>query len=943
MFESHTKGIMLHVPFLRGIILAALLLPLTLHAQTSTLTGRVIDATTGETLIGANVLVLGAGKGSVTNLDGVYTIKDLSAGSIDLQVSYVSYTKKIIRAVTLVAGRVTTINVELEPESFEMAEVVVEAEAVRNSEGALLALRKRAAAVSDAISEEQIRKAGDSDAADAVKRVTGVSVVGGKYTYVRGLGERYSNTQLNDVPIPSPEPEKKVVPFDLFPSNMIQNLITAKTFTPDQPGNFSGGSVRINTREFPSSFTMSAGLSTGFNTVAAAASLPTYAGGATDFLAMDDGTRRLPAGVPAMPPSSRPTNAQSAQLLSLFGNDWSTATRQAPPTMGANVSVGDQIELGSMPLGYLASLSYSAESSYREKQERYPTQEIDAQTGRASLKDDYMVRQGTSSVLWGALMNLAVRPSNLDKVSLKSMYNRSSDDETRLIDGYSAQGSSSGFYRATRMQFVARTIFSSVLAGEHEMPSLLGSRLEWRAAVATAERDEPDNRETVYALEQGSGRAFFPNNFGSGNGRFFSSLADRSYNGAFDWSVPFAQLGEQKSRVKVGALVDVRTRSFDARRFLFSNVNAASQYLTPSELFTPEQVAAGNIEFVDATSMNDAYDADENTMAGYAMVDMPLTSSLRLIAGARYEHTSTQVTSFDPFGVTAPADMNAELIDGNLLPAASLVFMVTPNMNLRAAFSRTIARPEFRELAPFRFDDYRTSTYGNAALVQTSILNYDARWEWYPQPGEIIAVSAFYKSFQNPIEKVLYPSANNNFVIPINASDANNVGLEFELRKNLGFLSDAIASLDLGANLTLVQSQIVFNRDDRFAVRAIPGLEYLSADGFANSQRPLEGQSPYVVNLSLSWAASTGTSVMALYNIVGERIREVGTSGYDDTYELPRNQLDLTVSQKVMDALAVKVSMKNLLDEDHVFRMGDIDTQRYSIGRSFAVGLSYSL
>lgn len=910
--------------------------------QTGKLAGVVRDSSNGEILIGANIVLLETTRGTVTNFDGKFEFNDLPAGIYKLQVSYVSYAKKTILRIAVVPDKTTTLDIRLRPEAYEMEEVVVTAEAITDSEASMLALQKKAAGISDAISEERMKKAGDSDAADAIKRVTGVSIVGAKYAYVRGLGERYNATQVNDVPVPSPEPEKKVVPYDLFPSNLIQNMVTEKTFTPDQPGNFSGAMVRITTREFPKSFFVNTSLSSGMNSMLTSG-MPATAQNSLDFMGFDNGKRALPEGIPIALPSNRPTTSESAAFASLFSNDWTPRQTSPMPNLGFSLATGNKFDWDGMPFGYLASLTYSSEQSYRITSERYPTQEIDASTGRPILKDDYIARQGTYSVLWGALLNFAMKPSATDKISLKTMFNRSMDDEARLIDGYSAQGSSSGFYKASRQRFVGRSIFSSVLSGDHEMTEALGSRLEWLGSFSIAERDEPDNRETVYALEQSTGRYFFPNNFGSANGRFFSDLLDYTGTVGADWLMPVSLSSLESLKMKTGFHGERRTRDFSARRFIYGNVRADVQYLPADQLLTAEQVAAGNIDFTDATAPNDKYEASENTYAGYAMFDIAISKALRIVTGARIERVETQVDSYDPYGALIGGSLNARLNTTNVLPALSATYALSESMNLRAAATRTVGRPEFRELAPFRFDDYRTSTYGNAALTSTDITNLDLRWEWYPNPGELISVSAFLKDFVNPIEKVLFPSANNNFVIPINASSARNVGLEFEARKNLGFISGAFESLNAGVNVAIVSSEIRFDPNDEFAVQAIPGLTSLSPAGFANTKRPLEGQSPYIINANLEYTITgLGTAMYAAWHVAGKRIREVGVNGFDDTYELARNVIDITITQPLFTTLSLRVAMKNLLDEDVIYRMGDLDVQRYRMGRSFSLSFSYS-
>ncbi|MBL7961561.1 TonB-dependent receptor, partial [bacterium] len=833
------------------------------------------------------------------------------------------------------AGLTYNLQISLEPEGIMGESIVVEAKADRAAKSALLVQQKKAVVVSDAIGSEQISKTPDKSAGDALKRVTGLTVVGNKYVYVRGLGERYSNAQLNGIEIPSPEPEKKIIPMDIFPSGSIQNITVVKTYNPDMAGDFSGGLVKINTKEFPESLFMTASVSTGFNN-ASFSKIPRYKGSGTDFLGFDDGTRQRP-NIPKFN-GSTPDNLK-AQYNSRFQNIWMPANSQVSNNSGFSFSVGNSLGENSN-IGFLGSLTYSSDFNSRNEREYFPIAD-----GVPAY--DYKTAKGNYGVLWGALLDLNVKINANNKIGLKTVYNIQSDDEASTTSGYK-NGSSGGEVRFTRLRYQQRKLFSSQLLGEHQINDLLKSKVDWHLAFSQADRNEPDTRQTSYVLNETLNRY---DAFGSSNNsRFFSDLTDKEINTGVDWSIPFEVI--KNSKIKLGSLVRIKDRNFNAYRYAYSNFADAVRGEQPEDLFSSENIINGLVDFEDNTQANDTYTANENTVAGYVMGDFPVDKKWRLIGGIRYENAQTELHSIDPVSGAENKSLSPKYTNRDFFPALNVVYALSERMNIRLGYSKTISRPQFRELAPFRYDDYRRSTYGNPFLKSSHIQNYDLRWEFFPNSGELVAASFFYKSFENPIERFLLPNPGSQAgdPVPVNGGNASNIGIELDLRASLVHVSEALKDFSITANMSLIRSRLTQKNAIEVYTLGSNDPTLFSPDFVANKKRPMQGQSPYVVNIGLNYAnAVSRTDVNLSYNVFGERIAEIstklndaqGNKIYDDVYEQPFHQLDLTVGQKITKNIKLKANWKNMLNQTVQFKMSEFVTNEYKPGMSFSTSVTY--
>ena len=936
----------------------AFCLPSSLTAQgRGTLAGVVTDGTTGDPIPGVTVLVISSaqtGVGAATDPDGKFLINGIVPGTYDIAVSALTYQGDTLRGVRVEEGKQADVKVALFEDQAGVEDkgvVKLGRRSNKTTEGALN-LRRDALQVTEVTSAQEITASGASNAGDAVQRQTGVTIVGGKNVVVRGVPERYSSTQLNGVNLPSPEPEKKTVPFDLFPAGMIDNITTIKTFTPDNPGDFAGALVKIETKDFPKHFIFNLGVGGGMNSETQGADGLDYAGGGTDWLGLDDGTRAMPEGTD---PGRRFTAADQAALLGRFDNSvWRPETGSLPINNSFNLTLGNSFG-SSTPVGVLFSASYSANSSFKEGVERQPLLALDG-NGAHELRYDYLTRESERSVLWGSLLNLSVGLGDESTIGFKGVMNHSADDEALLVTG-DYNSSTTGQIRRTQLRFTERTIAGAQILGEHRTDLISrDSKIEWRAAISQADRSEPDNRQTAYLRDNENEPYRYSASFGSGNGRFYSDLQDIETNIGFDWTAPlyFGDDLQTDTRLKFGSTARLRSREFTARRFLFGPgdmFDADVLAEDPESLFTPENVANGFISFDDATLGNDKYNADERIVAGYVMVETPVTDRFRFIGGARVEWWDMELVPFNLITNAAQTNLTAEQSVVDILPSVNLIYNLAKDMNLRGAFSQTLARPEFRELAPFRFDDYKLSTFGNPGLERTRIMNYDLRWEWYTRPGELLSISGFYKNFTNPIEQFYLLGGSDIQVEPVNASGANTFGVELEARKGLDQIADFLANFSFGLNLTLVKSTVTFDEDDPVTIYNGFGLSETPVSALTNLERPLQGQSPYVINSLIGYNNSDwGTDATLLFNVFGERLAVVGTNNYPDIYEQPQPTLDFTLQQKLPAGLKLSLKAKNILDTETRFTQeftGEnaevIETERYFSGRSLSVGISFSL
>ncbi|WP_438022324.1 TonB-dependent receptor domain-containing protein [Sorangium sp. So ce233] len=896
--------------------------------------GIVTDSATKEPVFDAQVSVIGTKLKVIADLDGRYRL-ELPPGSYQLRVWYEAYKPQRVQDVRVTAGQVVQVDVGLDPDQQVEEVVEVEFEPERASVAAQLLLRKNAAHVGDAVGAKEIAKTPDRNAAEAAKRIVGATVVDGKYVYVRGLGDRYTNALLNGAPLPSPEPDRQAVPLDLFPSLVLSDITVVKTFTPDIPGDFAGGSVQINTRELPTSFLFQASVSLAANTQSTFRDRLTYDGSSTDWLGIDDGTRALPKEIPEHKVARgirRPDGTLiTRDDIAVYGRaiNSSMATRRSftPPNGSGSVVVGDTLKLrGEQRLGYLATLSYGRKFAPRVD-EISRTYALDP-TSESGLRQtsESKVESIRDQVSWGSFASVTYTPDRDHKVMLTGLHSRSSDDVA--LQSRDVGEESGAVYRDTLQRFVSRALTLGQLSGEHRIAALGNGTLDWKASISQATSDEPDARENVYARDDTSGAWSWDDGTLSGS-HVFLDLADTNYGGQLSYALPLVR-GDAPTRLKLGGLVNFRTREFDARRFRFKALRRDDTTVLrqePGPLFSDENI--GTIFELEETTRNtDDYTAGTDLYAGYVMTDTHITRWLRAILGARIE---ASMLSMD---VPKDPERNVDNDEVDLLPAASLVFKTSPKSNLRFSVTRTLARPQLIELSPALSQPGYSAreVEGNPELERTRVVNGDLRFELFPTAGEVMAASVFYKRFEDPIEEIIKPNSGKGRLSWTNGDSGYVAGVELEMRKSLDIISPLLREITVLGNVTLATSEVRINPEPEEGGVAIQ----------STATHPLQGQSPFVVNLGLDYSGeSTGTSARLLYNVFGARLRTVGKN-MPDEYEQPRHQIDLTVAQRLGEHVELKLAGENLIDAPVLVTQGKESTEE-NIALKYHVGTTVTL
>ena len=899
-------------------------------APTGRIVGRIIDGDNGQGLTGVGVQVVGTTIGAMSGVDGRYTITAVPAGTVTLAVRRIGYAPKTITGMILQAGKTLEQDVTLAAATLKLATTLVSASSEKGTVSEALNSQRTATGVVNSITAEQIAKSPDANAAQAVTRVSGVTVQDNKYVFVRGLGERYTTSSLNGARVPSPEPEKRVVPLDMFPAGLLQSVTTIKTFTPEQQGDFSGALVDIKTREFPARRSGTISLGSGYEAGATGASLLSAGTVGGESMAMVKSGRELPSLLRYVGNFSgfNLTQGDKNLLVSQFRNSWTPTTSTGTPLMNGSMSFGgnDPILFGHR-LGYLVSGTLSSGTDLKSGQVR-------ALADRGTVKgstietDRFTGQTAQQSVLWGGLANLSTMLGNSTRLSLNGLYNRTADNTARIETGTFSSDETRA--KITRMQYVERSVHSFQLAGDHQFNER--NHLEWFGTVSGVQRSEPDKSEFVQILEQDTPTSTPVYRwFGSGNGgavRTFSQLNENSRELNVKYSYALGAPGHQTT-VKVGGLLRSTDRSADNRAYNISgrNISNAVRELPAEALFDGRYAKSASQVFdIGPLSQGGAYNANDQLSAGFAMAEIPVGSRYRVIAGARYELDHLEVNAQSSLGRA----VDTKKAWGDLLPSLALNVQLNETQQLRFSGSRTLARPEYRELSPIISRDVvgGDDIAGNENLERTNVTNADMRWEFYPNAGELLSVALFAKQFKNPIERVYRASSSARQVVYANADGADNFGVEVEMRKTLGFLGNVFTPFTVFSNVTVMQSQI--------------RLSSIAASSLTNDTRSMVGQAPYVFNTGLSYTTQNGGSTASLqFNRVGERIDVAGESPLPDVVLKSRNVMDFSVRIGLTEALTFRADARNLLDAPYQTQQGTVTREYYRAGRTFQAGFQF--
>ena len=881
--------------------------------------GQVINFADAKPVAGATVFVKGTNARAVTGASGKFQL-DLPEGDYTLSVLHSKYTTEIVRDIKVSAKGTTSQKVSMTPAGLELQDFVVLAPRMAGSIEALIEVRKSSSNVADVLSAEQISKSGDSDAASSLRRVTGLTLVDGKFVYVRGLGERYSNTLLNGVALPSPDPSRRVVPLDLFPVGVLESLMIQKSYSPDRTGEFGGGSILLKTKSFPKKRFFKASLSTEFSSNNSG--FRTYQGGGSDYLGVDDGTRALPAGLSLDRPST------GAPLQS-FKNIHNTEAGNTAPLPGFSLSFGNGHKLRKFRLSYVGSLMYGDKYSTREETKTL----FSLNKGELQEVTTYEKDRFQRTIKTGGLVGFGVGYGKRHQLNTNFLLVRRTTDETAFEEGVSEE-SADEYDRDTQLEWTERQLQSLMFDGEHTLVRNAGIKLKWRSAHSEAQLYQPDSRIYRYK-DSGNGLEFFSFDKTSGYQRRFSQLDESAVDNGASLHFPLPlKLAQKKAELSFGVGEMKKDRESAVRRYSLRYGGADPSTYGVNRTDDLENILrdcfnTDCFQYQDDTRATDNYQANQTVNAYYTNLKLPLGNKLEVQTGVRLEESEQEVSSFALF--TAEAEpIVSRLNTRDVLPGHSLTWKMTEKMQVRAAYSETVSRPDFKELSNtlWKDDERGFEVKGNPDLKAAVIKNMDLRWEWYFARKENISFGLFYKEFESPIEEVFLGDSDPVLTFA-NATRAENTGVEFEFRKYLSFLSRSLNNFSLSGNLSYIDSQI--------------DLSNVTESSLTSDERPLQGQSPYVVNMMLDYDLEKYQSSVSLsYNVFGKRIAQVGTFGLPDIYEQPFHELGLVASKKFDDSYAVKMKLSNLLSEETEFTQGDKTLRTIDKGQAVSLGLSAS-
>lgn len=909
-------------------------------AMAGVVKGKVVDAETGETLPGASV-TYAEGKGISTDVNGMFSL-DIPNGKRRLTVRYIGY--KTVTKDIQVSDGTQDFDISLEADNATLGNVTVTGEVRQDTEAATMREQQQAHISMTSVSEQHIKRTQDKDASEVIRRIPGVSIIDEKYVMVRGLSQRYNNVWMNGAAVPSSEADQRAFSFDIIPSSQISGMKVVKSASPEYPADYTGGFIIVNTKDVPLRNSWNISIGGSLNNETHLKEQLGYAGSPTDFLGFDNGTRGLAHGI-------NTTLNQQGNGYSLLGNglnnDWTVSKMKPVADMSIAASMSQRWHTaGGQTLGLNGSINYSNAYRTLKDVENNMFGAYDVTHDKSNYLRKAMDDQYTNNVRLGALLSLVWLSSDgSQRIEMKHIFNQLGKDRYTYRKGYDAQ---SDYMEQAEYYYQSRTTYNLGLSGKHSLDN--SNLIDWNVGYAYANRNLPDRRRyTVYAQEDGTMEVENLNDIN----REFSFLKENILSAGANWNHDF-DLEGWKPSLKVGAYGEHRSRRYDTRFFTYAWPDGQlPQQMrdldVPTQLLTDRNYGNDGLYLLEQVDWSNNYEAKNTLGSGYLSVLLPFFGNrLEAYGGVRFESFHTELISHTRRQEYSPLSTYYDY--NNLFPSLNLTWHLTKAQQLRLAYGRTTNRPEFRELSTSVYYDFdlASNVQGNHNLRPAYIDNIDMGWEWYPHAGEVLSLSLFYKHFRDPIEWTYTVAGGTDLVYSyMNAEGADNYGVEMDIRKQLDFLH--LPQLSLSLNAAWIHSSVNF------------------PEGSNEQDRPMQGQSPYLVNAGLFYssdAASTGSSkakgwtASLLYNTIGKRIigvgRSVGSGETDvrvpDSYEMPRHQVDINVG-KSFGHFDIRLSVRDVLAQKAQFKQfeqtakGEIQqvTRSYKPGRTFSLTATYKM
>ena len=914
------------------------------------ITGTVIDGDFNEPLPFANILIKETGDGVTSDFDGKYSF-ELEQGMYTLQFSFVGYETKIVTQIQVKGNEFTITDVVLNSIAQGLEEVIVTVEASRNTDASVLEIQRKSASLLDGISAQAFRKIGASDIAGAVKSVPGVSVQGGKYVYVRGLGDRYSKSILNGVDIPGLDPDRNTLQMDLFPTNMLSNVLVIKSARADLPADFTGGVIDIITKDFPSKEEFSVSLNMGYNPdMHFNDNYLTYQGGSTDFLGFDDGSRKNKIANSLLGNAFDPRLNSSESTLNLVNRVSNQFDPQMAPKVsnsgmnfGLGITYGNQFNFeNGNSIGVLGSLSYKNEQTVYEN----------TQDNLYNFSPDKSVLNFEENrIQYGTIGGHNIISSGLFGLTYKTKASKYKFNGLHIQNGESTSGS---FRQLTRfsdfidfnkfnLEYNERSISNAMFSGLHNFDAS-NLKLEWTLSGTLAKVHDKDVRNTTFQDEEG----VFSFQENTQPKRIWRTLDENNLVAKIDFTKKFEFLNSD-AILKFGLFGSLKERDFSIAQFsVSSNYTSESDWDNyggdPNQIFNPNNLIGPNNDkgtFINpqTTIIQDAniFNARQQNIAAYISNEFNFSEKFKSIIGLRLEDYQVFYTGEN--SQLGQVFNNENIISNiNLFPSVNVIYNLKENKNLRLAYSLTTARPSFKEASIAEIFDPLSNLFfiGNIDIRPTYIDNFDIRYEAFGENSQLFAISAFYKNLTDPIEIAFVAASFSNYK-PLNLETANVFGLEIELRKDLSTLFSMLENWRINFNGSYIISDEKYSEDE-LKLRRL-GLREGQTLG---TSRPLQGQSPYLINAGVEYNnQEKGFQGGLFYNVQGKTLQVVGNGFYPDVYTMPFNSLNFNVIKQLKKNRTLTFKVTNLLNDKRESNfIGFNEEQRYfslrHIGRTFS-------